>query len=140
MNNNYIIDDGVEEFTISNKRGEIVSSFAFNPADTGILTRYEAVVDFINGYKLDGVTDEEIEKAIVALDNDLIAQFKYLLNREDAGEGAFKTYKPCTVMANGDFFFETVLEIYGQIIEEKIGERSKKRLNKISKYTRKYHK
>jgi len=135
-----IIDDGSKEYSFENKFGRVFAEFIWNPADTGILTRFDEVVDAINKFSFtENASEEDNAKDIVKLDALIREQTKYLLNLTDEG-GVFNLYQPCTLFSNGDFYFEVLLEQIQKIIESELGERTKKKLAKIKKVTSKYHK
>lgn len=136
---NIVIDDGLKHFTFSNNDGEVFAEFAFNPADTSIIERYEQVVEVFNGIKLEGDTPEERQQYLVTLSDTFKEQFDIFLNRQNA-EGLFKKYSPITIFANGDFFAEVILHQISKIIEKEFDVRLQKKQKRIEKYTKNYHK
>lgn len=134
--NEYIIDDGKKEYFLKNKGGEIVAQFSFNPSDTGVISRYKAVVDYLNNYKIDENADaaEVLDK----LNSDLMVQVDYMFYGNIAKD-LFAKLKPCSLTSNGDFFYELALEAIAKFIEDETGERMNKKLKKMNKYTEKYH-
>lgn len=137
MKREFTVDDGLETYTFKNKKGEVFAEFSFNPADSGLLSRYESVVDFFNNMadSIDVTTD--IKDIIVELEEKVKSQLNILLSR-NVSEELFKTYAPFCVFANGDFYIEYILETLGTIIQEEMGVRVEKKLKKISKYTKQY--
>lgn len=136
---NIIIDDGLKRFTFTNNNNEVFAEFLFNPADTSIIDRYDAVVETFNKIEIKGETSEDIENYVKELSETFKAQFDYLLNRDNR-DGLFKTYSPVTVFANGDFFAEVILKQVGKIIENELNIRLQKKAKRIEKYTKKYTK
>ena len=140
VTNEAVIDDGSELYTIKNKNGEIICQFSFNPTDTGILDRYKEVSKDISDYDLVKKSDEiGMEKAIVELDNYIREKFNILFNK-DVSSGIFGVYAPCTVIANGDFFAEAVMEQMQKFIENAFNVRLENKKAKIKKATAKYRK
>ena len=134
---NFVIDDGLRRFTFTNNIGEVFAEFAFNPADTSILERYDKTVEAFNNIELKGDTDEETKAYIIELSDTFKKQFNYLLNRE-VSDGLFKVYSPVTVFANGDFYAEVILDHIAKAIEQAMNVRLKKKAKKIEKYTKNY--
>ena len=70
-------------------------------------------------------------------------QIDFLFNAE-VSKDIFAITSPYSVLANGEFFIESVLDAISNLIEAETGKRYKKmqvKVNdKISKYTKKYHK
>lgn len=123
----FIIDDGSKEYCFENNFGEVFAKFRFNPVDTGILSRYKEVVEYLEGIELeDGFTEEKI----IEIDKGISEKFAYLLNTES---DIFAKYTPCTLFANGDYYVEKALTIIGDIIEDETGQRLKKKVAKMKK-------
>lgn len=124
------VDTGVIDVPVYDKDKQI-GTITFNPTDMGIIERYETAVANIE--KLDAVDDiSEIEKG-------LVEQFDYIF-QSDTKSTLFCNVSPITVMANGDFFFETILEGVGGIVEKVTEKRLKKKKARIDKALAKYHK
>lgn len=116
--------------------GEIIGQFRFNPNDPDIVKRYEKVIDVIKGIT---VEEDGDEKEIFRISDTIKEQFDYLLNYK-VSEGIFGTCNPLTLLSNGDFYFENVMEGIGNLIETVADMRLKKKMTKIKKATAKYHK
>ena len=127
------VDTGAITVDVEDEKGNSVGQFEFNPADSNILKRYGAVVDFFNAVTFDDTLpeDEQITQ-MNKLADDIGAQFDFLLGYPVA-ESVFRRCGPLSVMRNGEFFFESVLEGIGGIIEKVTAQRLDKKLKKISK-------
>ena len=77
----------------------------------------------------------EMNPADVELDK----QIDYLFN-SNVSKSFFSITSPFTVLANGEFFVENVLNAIGKLIEAETGKRFEKVQTKINQYTSKYHK
>ena len=127
------VETGAVNVEVEDERGQVLGAFQFNPADSNILKRYGAVVDFFNGVSFDTQADEDQQlRQMNALADDIAGQFDYLLGY-DVSEGLFGRCGPLTVTKNGDFFFEQVLEGVGKLIEQVTKKRLDKKLAKIKK-------
>ena len=134
------VETGALSVEVEDELGHVIGTFSFNPADSNILKRYGAVVDFFNGVSFDeAMPEDEQIAAMNKLADDIAGQFDYLLGAGVA-EGLFAQCGPLTVTKNGDFFFEQVLEGVGSLIESVTKKRLDKKLAKIKKATEKYEK
>lgn len=134
------VETGALSVEVEDELGQVIGAFSFNPADSNILKRYGAVVDFFNGVSFDeAMPEREQIAAMNKLADDIAGQFDYLLGAGVA-EGLFSQCGPLTVTKNGDFFFEQVLEGVGALIESVTKKRLDKKLAKIKKATEKYEK
>ena len=134
------VETGALSVEVEDELGHVIGAFSFNPADSNILKRYGAVVDFFNGISFDeAMPEQEQIAAMNKLADDIAGQFDYLLGAGVAEE-LFKQCGPLTVTKNGDFFFEQVLEGVGALIESVTKKRLDKKLAKIKKATEKYEK
>lgn len=135
---NIVIDDGLKRFTFTNTNNEVFAEFFFNPSDTSIIERYETTVDAINQVELKGDSNEDIEEYLKTLSNTFKEQLDYLLNRDNS-DSLFRVYSPITVFANGDLFGEVIVHQIRKLIEQNMDVRLNKKIKKIEKYTKKYH-
>ena len=134
------VETGALTVEVEDERGAVIGQFDFNPADSNILKRYSAVVDFFNGVSFDeSLPEEEQIAAMNKLAGDIAQQFDYLLGYSVSG-GLFERCGPLTVTKNGDFFFEQVLQGVGSLLESVTKKRLDKKLAKIKKATEKYDK
>ncbi len=125
------VETGAVTVDVEDERGQVIGQFDFNPADSNILKRYGAVVDFFNSAAVEegGDEQEQIER-MNRLADDIARQFDYLLGYEVSG-GIFGKCGPLTVTKRGDFFFEQVLEGVGSLIESVTKKRLDKKLARI---------
>lgn len=134
------VNTGAVNVSLQDKDGEELGTFKFNPTDTGILTRYENVVDFFNSIKFaDEMTEEESLAKVKEMDEKIGEQFDYLFGYR-VSDGIFGRCGACTVTENGDLYFEIVIEQIATLIEQTMQKRVEKKLKKVKKYTDKYHK
>ena len=129
------VETGAVTVELEDENGKTLGQFDFNPADSNILKRYGAVVDFFNGVAFDETAseDEQIEQ-MNKLADDIAGQFDYLLGYP-VSESVFHRCGPLSVTGSGDFFFESVLAGIGGIIEKVTKKRLDKKLKKINKAT-----
>lgn len=129
----FVIDDGLQDVVFKNNKGEIFSEFSFNPSDTGLLSRYDGIIDFLESYTMpENASSEEI----INLENVIKEKIDELFNRK-VSDDIFRTYTPCTLFANGDMFVEVVIKHMGDVIEKETDTRLKKKVAKIKKATEK---
>lgn len=125
------VDTGAVTVEVEDERGERIGQFQLNPADSNILKRYGAVVDFFNGMKPEeGADGEEQIEAMNRLADSVAEQFDFLLGYPVSGE-LFSRCGPLTVTKNGDFFFEQVLSGVGKLIESVTKKRLDKKMARI---------
>lgn len=130
------VDTGKIVVPIEDADGEILGKMSFIPTDTDILKRYGSVVDFFNHTKFsEDVSNEEI----IEYSENVKEQLNYLFGY-NVSESLFQKCGPLTVISNGDFFFENVLEGIVGIMEAISNERVEKKMSKVRKATAKYHK
>ena len=129
------VDTGAQIINIDDK-GEIIGQFRFNPTDLDIVKRYEKVVEKISAITL---PEEPDEKDILAVSDEIKDSFDYLLNYK-VSDGIFAKCNPLTPIANGDFYFENVMDGIANLIEKTMNQRIEKKREKIQKATAKYHK
>lgn len=141
MSNNVVyVEDGLKTYDIANKAGKVYGSFSFDPADMGIVRRYNEVVNFFETLKID-FTEGDISKnvsEIIELEDIIFEKFNFLFN-SDIAKDFFAITSPLTPLPSGRFFLESAIEAVGQAIEKETGNRVKKMNVKIKKYTSKYH-
>ena len=108
----FIIDDGLHNVVLKNKNGEVFSEFSFNPSDTGLLSRYDSFIEFLESLEIK--EDGDTASQILEFENSIKEKIDELFNR-NVSESIFKTYSPCTIFANGDMFIEVVLKHMGDV-------------------------
>jgi len=130
-----VIDDGLKCFELANKNGEVFAELIFNPADTSIISRYDALISWFRDYDYDSETDSV--EFIKKFNTDVSQEFNNLFKR-NVSESLFKVYEPMAIMGNGDFFAEILISYIGQIIEKELDVKLKEKQAKIKKATAKY--
>lgn len=130
----FIIDDGLHNVVFKNNKGEVFSEFSFNPSDTGLLSRYDSFIEFLESLEIK--EDGDTASQILEFENSIKEKIDELFNR-NVSESIFKTYSPCTIFANGDMFIEVVVKHMGDVIEKETDNRLKKKVAKIKKATEK---
>lgn len=130
----FIIDDGLHDVVLKNKNGEVFSEFSFNPSDTGLLSRYDSFIEFLESLEIK--EDGDTASQILEFENSIKEKIDELFNR-NVSESIFKRYSPCTIFANGDMFIEVVIKHMGDVIEKETDNRLKKKVAKIKKATEK---
>lgn len=134
------VDTGASTIEVVDKDSEKLGEFKFNPSDPGIVKRYENVIDFFNGVEFgQDLTDDQKIEEIGKLISAIQEQFNYLLGYK-VDESLFGTCSPLAVIANGDFYFENVLEGIGNLVSKTTNQRVSKKLAKVKKATAKYNK
>lgn len=134
MSSTFVIDDGLHEVIFKNNKGEVFCEFSFNPADTGILNRYDKFVEWLESQDIKD--EDDFTERIKVLDADIKEKVNEMIGRE-VSDGIFKVYTPCTFFANGDMFVEVLLQHIGDVIEKETNARVKKKVAKIKKATAK---
>lgn len=130
----FIIDDGLHDVVFKNSNGEVFSEFSFNPSDTGLLSRYDSFIEFLEGLEIKD--DEDTASQILSFEKSIKEKIDELFNR-NVSESIFETYSPCTIFQNGDMFIEVVIKHMGDVIEKETDNRLKKKVAKIKKATAK---
>ena len=132
------VDTGAVLIQVENEHGETMGQFEFNPVDSNLLKRYDNAVDFFNSISFaSNLTEEQKFEEVNKLSDEIGKQFDYLLGYK-VSEELFSGCGPLTIIKNGDFFFENVLEGIGGIIEKATQQRLNKKLEKIRNATAKY--
>lgn len=134
-----VVDRGLEEYTIEDKKGNVLGKFEMNPSDMEMAKRYEEVADAVS-HIMDSVDEsKDIVDILKEAEDKLSEQIDYLFNAK-VSQNFFSITSPFTVLASGEFFIENVLNAIGGLIEAETGKRFKKIQSKVGKYTSKYHK
>lgn len=133
-----IADNGFEEFTIEDKKGNVLCTFEMNPADSAMVVRFEEVSKNLNSVA-DGISEDMTEaQALDFVQKKVTEQIDYLFGASISGE-LFKTTSPFAVLASGEFFVENVLNAIAKVLEAEAGKRFNKVQLKVNKYAEKYH-
>lgn len=120
------VDTGSVLIDVDDK-GEIIGQFRFNPSDMDIVRRYESVVDSLNAIK---VSDDAGAEELLSVSDEIKKQFDFLLNY-NVSDGIFAKCNPFSMTANGDFYFENVLDGIADIIESTTNRRIEKKKKKV---------
>lgn len=134
-----VVDRGLEEYTIEDKNGTVLGKFEMNPADVELVKRYEHVAEAVSHIADDVDESKDIVDIVKEMEEKLNNQIDYLFN-SNVSQIFFSITSPFTVLPNGEFFVENVLNAIGSLIKAETGKRFKKVQTKIGKYTSKYHK
>jgi hypothetical protein len=129
-----VIDDNSKIYNIKNKQGKLLGKFSFSPSDTNILQRYKDVVDYLNNLSI----PEDDADAYKTVETALKDKISYLINA-DADKAFFTINGPLTVLDNGEFFVESVLNAIAKVIKTEMNVRTNRVRRRLNKYTSKYH-
>lgn len=130
------VSTGAQVIDLVNENGTKIGQFEFVPTDVGIIERYKDVANFFDSYQF---PKEPAEEDLLSLENSVKEQFNQLFGYQVA-EGMFEKCAALTVVEDGDFFFEKVLDGISGLIEQTMKARVEKKKQKIRKYTAKYKK
>lgn len=133
------IDDGSKSYEIVNQDDKVIGTFTFNPSDTNIVQKYDAVVDSLDKY-FDEIKGANFTKeSFIAAQDAIIDKFSELVG-EDASKTFFSICGPFTPMQNGNLYLQNVIEAVAGIIEKETQKRMKKVQSKMDKYLEGYKK
>ena len=142
------VDDGTVRVPIKNKVGDEIGVFFFRPTDTGIVERYNRLVnDFRTIVEpLDNVsinpdgtadTDDEEGQRIMAETEQRLYEACDMLFDGNFSEAFFARMKPFSPI-NGRFYAENALEAVGNLLSKRFDAEVRKINSRISKYTHGY--
>ena len=115
-----VVDRGLEQYTIEDKNGTVLGKFEMNPADVELVKRYEHVAEAVS-HIADNVDErKDIVDIVKEMEEELDKQIDYLFN-SNVSKSFFSITSPFTVLANGEFFVENVLNAIGKLIEAETG-------------------
>lgn len=134
------VDDGFQRIPITNKYGDEIGVFYFNPTDIGIIERYnsladtfDAITEPLQAVEGEGATEEQQLAALNEAKDRLYAAVDKLFGG-NAAEAFFGKVHPFSPV-NGDFYCEVVLKTVGQFISDQFDVETKKMSAKVAKYT-----
>ena len=130
------VSTGAQLIELLNETGRKIGEFEFVPTDVGIVDRYKDVVKFFDSYTF---PEDPKEEDLLALENGVREQFNHLFGYE-VSNGMFGKCGALTIVEDGDFFFEKVLDGVSGLIEQTMKTRVERKRQKIRKYTSKYDK
>ena len=110
-----------------------------NPADIEIAKRFEKVSSAISSISEELDESKDIIDNLMKLEEKVYEQIDYLFNAP-VSKSFFSITSPFTVLANGEFFVENVINSISSIINAEAPKRYKKANEKIERYAKKYHK
>jgi hypothetical protein len=117
------INTGAVTVPIISETGETIGSFRFNPTDSNILSRLDAVASYFQSVDYDKGAETTVEE-ITELDGIIKEKFDYLLGYPVSGE-LFKACGPLSPTGNGSLFFLEVLEGIAELCNEALADRAK---------------
>ncbi len=130
------VDTGAVNVPVRDSDGEILGTIKINPADLDIIKRYTKVVDKFNSIEFK--EDEEVsDEKLLEISDMIKEQYDFLLNYP-VSDVLFSKCSPLTIISDGDFFFENVINNLAIVIEKITKKRVEKKMKKIKKYTNKY--
>lgn len=131
------IDDGTKTYEIVNQDDEVMGIFKFNPSDSNIIKRYDAVVEALQEYADEAQGEVLTQERFNEAQDKITAMMDDLVNGDVKGS-FFSICGPLTPMENGNLFVQTVLESIGAVIEKETKQRIKKIDEKTAKYLAEY--
>lgn len=137
------VDTGLIEVELKDVTGKVLGSFEFSPTDSDIVNRYKDVVKAFNEVKapeglLNGeATDEETDAFQIGFSDMVREQLDYLLGHK-VSDSIFGMCGPLTLLENGEFYYEHVVEGIGNLIAQVVEERIDEKLEKVKSATAKY--
>lgn len=137
------VDTGLVEIELKDVSGKVLGSFEFSPTDSDIVNRYKDVVKAFNEVEApaslfsEDADEEETDSFQIYFSNLIREQFDYLLAHK-VSDRIFATCGPLTLLENGDFFFEHVIEGLGDLIAKIVEKRIDVKLEKIRSAVAKY--
>ena len=130
----------VKTYDIVDLDGNVLGQFSFNPADTNLKQRYKEVEKEFNGInklleakKAENPDFDELD----VYDAIVYEKINYLL-AADVAKHFFSIMGPFSLLEDGRFFAESVLNGLGKLIQEEFEKRASKTEEKIRKHTEKY--
>ena len=145
-NNIFTLDDGTQEFVITNKYGEEICKLHIRGGDLSIIDRYnelmkdfDTIIEPLSGMKLNAEGDVEHDEQfdsnwqiIKDVQKTLIDRIDALFDMHDASKLFEKRNAFSTV--GGVFYVEKVIEMLGNIVNQAIEEEAKKSQKRLDKY------
>lgn len=142
---NITVDDGYQRVPITNKYGDEIGVFYFNPTDIGIIERYNKMAESFDAITapLEAVSDGNDEKddswdaryteALKEATERLYEAVNELFNADMAAAffGKVNPFSP----VDGHFYCEQALQAVGQFIGQQFAVETEKINARIAKYT-----
>lgn len=136
MGNTITINNGLKVYDIADQDGKVIGQFKINPTDSEMVDRYKESLKTLESLKEKYSGSDDSVESFVAMQNDVVEELVYIVGNDSVLEffkvmGAFS-------LQNGQFYYEKVIEIIGNIIKEH-GTKEQQALKKrIEKYGKRY--
>lgn len=131
------INDGTKTYEIVNQDDEIIGTFTFNPSDTNIIKRYDAVVDELQTYAQEAENGTFTSERLTEVQDRIVAMMDELTGA-DTAKAFFTRCGALSPMANGNLYIQNVLEGIGAVIEHETKLRIKRMDAQADKYLKQY--
>ena len=136
------VSNGRKTYDLVDENGKVLGQLTFNPSDTKIMERHAEVMRQLQKMKEDfakSVRKSTIMEDLEEIDKIVYEKIDYLLNA-DVSKTLFSVMGPFSLLENGQFYVEHVLDVLGKVIQKDGNAKAKKINDKIKKYTAKYEK
>lgn len=136
------VSNGTKTYDLVDENGKVLGQLTFNPSDTKIMERHAEVMRQLQKMKEDfakSVRKSTIMEDLEEIDKIVYEKIDYLLNA-DVSKTLFSVMGPFSLLENGQFYVEHVLDVLGKVIKKDGNAKAKKINEKIKKYTAKYEK
>lgn len=131
-----------KEYDFLDSDRNVLFTLRFNPTDINIVHRYNEAVTYFNNLNLPEITEEkgleEFASAVKATEDELGKILDKLVNANISAP-IYSVMNPFSVLENGKFYIEEIIDSIGKIIEKEMGVRTAKVQSRIKKYTAKYN-
>ena len=134
------VADGKKTFDLVNQDGKLLGQLTFNPSDTNILERHAEVMKQLRKLKEDFSKTERnttVSEDVAEIDRIVYEKIDYLLNA-NVSKTLFSIMGPFSLLANGQFFVENVMDAIAKVMRTDTEMQAKKINDKIKKHTAKY--
>lgn len=129
------IDPGLLKFEICDDDGKIYSTFKINPSDMQLGRRLKELEDFFTNTDLGLKADDPEE---IAKTEDIVTEQMNKLLGYDCKSDTFGVIGACTVLPDGSFFFEKIVEAITDEVPKAMEERAKRSEEHVERYTKAY--
>nr|DAT58425.1 MAG TPA: hypothetical protein [Caudoviricetes sp.] len=131
-----------KEYDFLDADKNVLFTLRFNPSDINIVHRYNEAVEYLNTLDLPEISADNGMKEFSAAVKDVEDQLTIILDRlvnANIAEPIYSVMNPFSVLENGKFYIEEIIDSIGKIIEKEMGVRTAKVQSRIKKYTAKYN-
>lgn len=131
------IGSSLMKFTFTDTDGDVFASFKMNPADIKLFERLNAIDKKLAELqkRFEGRTDDT--EIAIEFNNAVEELFCYVLGY-DVRESLFGFASALSIMDDGQWFWEKILDVMQREVGKEVEKRGKKMQNNIRKYTDKY--